>query len=105
MCGLRQILGSWDTSARKSSETSGAITDIKSLEREDNRFLQMMHVRLNSHRKNLDTNKMGHHITSEEMVNKHWVPLLTDRAKEDWIKAPLWTHFNRLMERQAEACR
>jgi hypothetical protein len=47
-----------------------------------------MHVKLNSHRKNLDTNEKGHHITRNKMVNEHWVPLLTDKAKEDWIKTP-----------------
>ena len=32
-----------------------AIADIKSLDRKDSRFLQIMHVKLNHHKKNLDT--------------------------------------------------
>jgi hypothetical protein len=63
-----------------------------------------MHVKLNSHRKNLDTKEKGRRITSNEMVIEHWVPLLTDKAKEDWIKTPkrktpLWPQFHKFMER------
>jgi hypothetical protein len=87
-----------------------AIADVKSLDRKDSRFLQMMQVKLNNHRKNLDTNNMGHRITSDEMVNEHWVPLLTEMAKEDWIKRPmreppLWPHFEAFLETQSQACR
>jgi hypothetical protein len=45
-----------------------AIADVKSLDRKDSRFLQMMKVKLTTHRKNLDTNNMGHRITSDKMV-------------------------------------
>jgi hypothetical protein len=80
-----------------------AIAEIKSLDRKDSRFLQIMHVKLNHHRKNLDTNNMGHRITSDEMINEHWVPLLTEMAKEDWIKrpkrdSPLWPQFEAFLE-------
>jgi hypothetical protein len=87
-----------------------AIADVKSLDRKDSRFLQMMQVKLNNHKKNLDTNNMGHRITSDEMVNEHWVPLFTEMAKEDWIKrpkrdSPLWPHFEAFLETQSQACR
>ena len=41
-----------------------AIADVKSLDRKDSRFLQMMKVKLTTHRKNLEINNMGHCITS-----------------------------------------
>ena len=66
--------------------SKSAITDIKSLDRSDSRFLQIMKVKLTNHSKNLDIYKMGHRITSDEMVREHWLPLLTERAKEDWLK-------------------
>ena len=48
----------------------------------------MMKVKLTTHRKNLEINNMGHRITSDEMVREHWLPLLTEMAKEDWLKTP-----------------
>jgi hypothetical protein len=50
---------------------NAAISDIKNLDREDNRFLQIIHMQLNSHRKNLDTDETKKGIPSNEMVNKH----------------------------------
>jgi hypothetical protein len=47
-----------------------AIADIKNLDRKDSRFLQMMKVKLTTHRKKLEINNMGHRITSDEMVRK-----------------------------------
>ena len=84
-----------------------AIADIKNLDRKDSRFLQMMKVKLTTHRKNLEINNMGHRITSDEMVREHWLPLLTEMAKEDWLKtpnreSPLWPQFD---ETQLQACR
>ena len=48
-------------------------------------------------------------MTSDEIVNEHWVPLFTEMAMEDWIKTPmreppLWPHFEKFMERQSEEC-
>ena len=63
--------------------SKSAITDIKSLDRSDSRFLQIMKVKFTNHSKNLDTYKMGHRITSDEMIREHWIPLLTVRAQED----------------------
>jgi hypothetical protein len=87
-----------------------AIVDIKSLDRKYSRVLQMMNIKLTSHRKHMDINNMGHHITSNEMVNKHWVPLLTERAKEDWNNSPireppLWPQFEIFIEKKSQACR
>jgi hypothetical protein len=65
-----------------------AIADIKNLDRKNSRFLQMMKVKLTTHRKNLEINIMGHCITSDEMVREHWLPLLTEMAEEDWLKTP-----------------
>ena len=69
-----------------------------------------MKTKLTNHSKNLDIYKMGHRITSDEMVREHWLPLLTERAKEDWLKnpireSPLWPKFEEFLEAQAEACR
>jgi hypothetical protein len=70
--------------ASSKSAVAFAIADVKSLNREDKGFLQEMKRKLNSHRKYMDMNKMGHHITSDEMVKKHWVPLLTEKVEEAW---------------------
>ena len=80
-----------------------AVADVKSLDRKDPRFLQMMKVKLT-------VKGMGHRITSDEMVREHWIPLLTEMAREDWLKVsvrepPLWPHFLNLFEIQAQACR
>ena len=53
---------------------------------------------------------MGHRITCDEMVQEHWIPLLTDMAREDWLKMPnrepsLWDHFEKFLEVQSLACR
>ena len=90
--------------------SKSAITDIKSLDRSDSRFLQIMKVKLTNHSKNLDTYKMGHRITSDEMIREHWIPLLTVRAQEGWLKnpireSPLWPKFEQFLETQADACR
>ena len=87
-----------------------AIADVKSLDRKDSRFLQMMKVKLTTHRKNLEINNMGHRITSDKMVREHWLPLLTEMAKEDWLKtpireSPLWPQFEEFLETQSQACR
>jgi hypothetical protein len=87
-----------------------AVADIKSLDRKDPRFMQMMKVKLQTHNTNLEENKMGHRITSDEMVREHWIPLLTDMAREDWLKMPnreppLWDHFEKFLEIQSLACR
>jgi hypothetical protein len=53
---------------------------------------------------------MGYRITSDEMVNEHWLPLLTGMAQEDRLKnpmrePPLWPHFDAFLETQSQACR
>ena len=80
------------------------------MDRKDSRFLQMMKVKLTTHRKNLEINNMGHRITSDEMVRKHWLPLLTEMAKEAWLKtpmreSPLWPQFEEFLETQSQASR
>ena len=70
----------------------------------------MMKVKLSTHSTNLEVNGMGHRITSDEMVREHWIPLLTEMAREDWLKVPvrdppLWPHFEKFLEIQAQACR
>ena len=87
-----------------------AIADIKSLDKKDPRFLQMMMVKLTTHRKNLELSGMGHRITSDEMVREEWLPMLTYNAKEDWLKvpaktAPLWPHFEKFLKDQSESCK
>ena len=47
-----------------------AIANIKSLDKKDPRFLQMMLVKLTTHRNNLELSSMGHRITSDEMVGE-----------------------------------
>ena len=88
----------------------GAIADIKGLDRKDPRFLQMMLVKLTTHRKNLELSGMGHRITSDEMVREEWLPMLTDAAKEDWLKvpvrsSPIWNHFEKFLQEQSQACK
>ena len=51
-----------------------AVPDIKSLDRKDPRFLHKMKVKLKTHNTNLEENKMGNRITSDEMVREHWIP-------------------------------
>jgi hypothetical protein len=83
--------------------SKAAISDIKNLDRTDSRFLQMMKVKLSNHSKNLDIHRMGYRITSDEMVREHWLPLLTESAKEDLLKnpvrkSPLWPEFEAFLE-------
>ena len=70
-----------------------------------------MKRKLNSHKQHMDRINMWHRITSDEMVRKHWVPLLTNKAKEAWdevedyniIRSPLlWPTFMELLETQGE---
>ena len=87
-----------------------AIEDRKSLPRKDPRFLQMLKVRLTTHNKNLELSGMGYRITSDDMGRKEWIPILTEMAREDWLKVPprkppLWPHFMEFLEIQAAACR
>ena len=87
-----------------------AIEDIKSLPRKDPRFLQMLKVRLTTHSNNLEKSGMGYRIMSDDMVREEWIPLLTESAREDWLKVPprqppLWKHFMDFLEIQATACR
>ena len=42
-----------------------AITDVKSLDRKDSRFLQIMKEKLTTHSKNLELNGMGHRTISD----------------------------------------
>ena len=88
----------------------GAINDIKSLDRKDPRFLQMMLKKLQSHKENLDLSSMGHRVSSDEMIREEWLPIMPDNAKENWLKValdptPLWPQFEAFLEKQAEACR
>jgi hypothetical protein len=55
----------------------------------------------------MDMNNMGYHITNDDIVKKHWVPLLTEKAKEAWDRIedyniirspPLWPQFEKLLE-------
>ena len=78
-----------------------AVADVKSLDRKDPRFLQMMKVKLQTHSTNLEEDKMGHRITSDEMVREHWIPLLTDLAREDWLKMPTESHLYGLISRNS----
>ena len=87
-----------------------AIQDIKSLDRKDNRFPQMMLTKLTMHKKNLEQSNMSHRVTSDDMIREQWLPMLPTMAKEDWLKTPvrippLWPHFETFLETQAEACR
>jgi hypothetical protein len=68
-----------------------------------------MKVKLTTHRKNLESNNMGHCITSK-MVREHWLPLLKVMAKEDRLKtpnrvSPLWPQFEEFLETQSQSCR
>jgi hypothetical protein len=85
LSGIRTMADLWnhmDKEYLDYNALSWAIADIKNLDRKDSRFLQMMKVKLTTHRKNLEINNMGHCITSDEMVREHWLPLLTEMAKE-----------------------
>ena len=114
---VRSVADFWSLMDRKFynalSREAVAVTveDIKNLNREDNGFLQEMKRKLNSHKQHMDMNNMGHQITSDEMVKKHWVPLLTEKAKEAWDKVenynvirspPLWPTFLELLETQGK---
>ena len=111
---IRTMVDFWSHMDKESLDynalSRSAIADVKSLDRKDSRFLQMMKVKLTTHRKNLEINNMGHRITSDEMVREHWLPLLTEMAKEDWLKTPmreppLWPQFEEFLETQSQACR
>jgi hypothetical protein len=43
-----------------------------------------MRRRLNTHTKHMDKSNLGHHINNGDMVKKHWLPLLTEQARETW---------------------
>lgn len=82
--------------------------DIKSLDREDPRFLQMMKMRINTHHNNLKVQGMEHRITSDEMIMENWLPMMTEMAREDWLKIPnrdppLWPQFEQFLQLQAKA--
>jgi hypothetical protein len=64
--------------ALSKSAVKFAIADVKGLNREDKGFLQEMKRKLNTHRRHMDMNNMGHHIPNNNMVKKHWVPLLRE---------------------------
>ena len=65
-----------------------AIKDIKSLDRKDPRFLQIMKMRINTHHNNLKVQGMEYRITSDEMIKENRLPMLTELVKEDWLKIP-----------------
>ena len=65
-----------------------AIEDIKCLDREDPRFLKIMKMRINTLHNNLKVQGMEHRITSDEMIMEIWLPMLTETAREDWLKIP-----------------
>jgi hypothetical protein len=65
-----------------------AIKDIKSLDREDPRFLQIMKMRITTHHNNLKVQNTEHRITSDEMIMENWLPMMTEMAREDWLKIP-----------------
>ena len=53
---------------------------------------------------------MGYRIMSDKMVREHWIPLLMEMAREDWLKIPirqppLWPHLDSFLEVQPQACR
>ena len=111
---IRSMKGFWEAMDEEYLDYNqlnrGAINDIKSLDRKDPRFLQMMLKKLQSHKENLDLSSMGHRVTSDEMIREEWLPIMPENAKEDWLKValdptPLWPQFEAFLEKQAEACR
>jgi hypothetical protein len=108
---IKTIKGFWNLfdsqyyNALAKSSVEFAIEDIKSINREDRGFLQEMRKR------QMDKNNMGHHITRDDMVKKHWVPLLTEQAREAWDSVenykvmrlpPLWPQLETLLEEEGE---
>jgi hypothetical protein len=87
---LKSVKGFWNVMDKKYYNALGkasvefAIADVKSLDRADKGFLQEIRRKLNTHRRHMDKSNMGHHITNYDMVKKHWVPLLTEPAREAW---------------------
>ena len=55
-----------------------AIKDIKSLDREDPRFLQMLKMRINKQHNNLKVQGMEGRITSDEIIIEIWLPMLPE---------------------------
>ena len=53
------------------SLSRSAVADMKSLDRKDPRFHQMMNIKLTTHSANLTLNGMGHRITNDVMVREH----------------------------------
>ena len=52
--------------------------------------------------------------TGLQVMREHWIPLLTEMAREDWLKVPdckgvrdppLCPHFEKFLEIQAQACK
>ena len=90
---IRTMSDFWDTMDNEYLDYNqlarGAIKDIKSQDKKDPRFLQIVL------KNNLDLSQMGHRVTSDEMIREEWLPILPDGAKEDWLKlprksSPLW---------------
>jgi hypothetical protein len=70
-----------------------------------------MRRRINTHKRQMDKSNMGNHITSDDMVKKHWVPLLTEQVREAWDSVenynvirspPLWPQFETLLEEEGD---
>ena len=114
---VKTIKGFWNVFDKKyynalaKTSVEFAIEDVKSIDREDRGFLQEMRRRINTHKRHMDKSNMGHHITNNDMVKKHLVPLLTESAREAWDRVenynvirspPLWPQFENLLEEEGE---
>jgi hypothetical protein len=84
---VKSVKGFWNVMNKKCYNALGkasvefAIADVKSLDKADKGFLQEMRRKLNTHRRHMDKINLGHFITNDDMVKKHWVPLLTEPAR------------------------
>ena len=88
-----------------------AIADIKSVDRKDTRYIQIVKNKLLTYKTDLEQVGLAYRITSDEMVHEHWLPLLNTETRERWIQeeegapGPQWGKFEAFITRQAVAAR
>jgi hypothetical protein len=88
-----------------------AIADVKSVDRGDSRHIQIVRNKLLTYKMHLEQVGIAHRITSDEMVDEHWLPLLSTEIRERWIQrgvtvpGPQWKTFEAFINKQAVAAR
>ena len=88
-----------------------AVHDIKSVNRKDTRYIQIIRNKLLTYKVDLEQVQLQHRVTSDVMITEHWLPLLPPEIRERWIQdntlegGPLWPVFEQFINKQAAAAR